>query len=184
MYCKNCGKEISDDAMFCSYCGTKQEVVENETAANQATKKHDTHEMTKLAEIIMGKTLLFPVSATRRIYQGFFDWNFDIFSDAVYLGRDMVLEHEDVIKSLAQSIVDDVNCNEFLLEKAHKYYEFAIKEALKDVRAKKTGDLYLILVGIGGFGTVVKCIVKITGMLGKYEYIAGIICQWEVTQNN
>ncbi len=23
MYCKNCGKEVSDDAQFCKYCGTK-----------------------------------------------------------------------------------------------------------------------------------------------------------------
>jgi len=23
MYCKNCGKEINDDVIFCSYCATK-----------------------------------------------------------------------------------------------------------------------------------------------------------------
>lgn len=24
MYCKNCGKEIADDAIFCQYCGSAQ----------------------------------------------------------------------------------------------------------------------------------------------------------------
>ena len=24
MYCKNCGKEITDDSVFCKYCGTRQ----------------------------------------------------------------------------------------------------------------------------------------------------------------
>ena len=29
MFCKSCGKQIDDDSIFCSYCGTKQTVINN-----------------------------------------------------------------------------------------------------------------------------------------------------------
>lgn len=37
MYCKNCGNQISDDALFCSKCGTNQ----NEVVKSQYTNTND-----------------------------------------------------------------------------------------------------------------------------------------------
>ncbi len=33
MFCKNCGKEINDDASFCPYCGTRQGIGRNEKSS-------------------------------------------------------------------------------------------------------------------------------------------------------
>ena len=45
MYCKNCGKEINNDAEFCPYCGTstnENNNIPNMTKQNQSTNPSDT----------------------------------------------------------------------------------------------------------------------------------------------
>lgn len=34
MYCRNCGKEIDENAVICPYCGVQQKAVENEVVDN------------------------------------------------------------------------------------------------------------------------------------------------------
>jgi len=35
MYCKNCGKEIKDDAVFCEHCGSKQDKNSNQNTVDK-----------------------------------------------------------------------------------------------------------------------------------------------------
>ena len=45
MYCKNCGKEINNDAEFCPYCGdstNENNNIPNMTKQNQSTNPSDT----------------------------------------------------------------------------------------------------------------------------------------------
>jgi hypothetical protein len=39
MYCKNCGKEIDNDSKFCSYCGTKQLIIQISEIKNDLSSK-------------------------------------------------------------------------------------------------------------------------------------------------
>lgn len=32
MYCKDCGKEIANDSKFCQHCGTKQDIIFNQSS--------------------------------------------------------------------------------------------------------------------------------------------------------
>lgn len=41
MYCKNCGKQIENDATFCKYCGTKvNEIVAEKKVESKPTYQH------------------------------------------------------------------------------------------------------------------------------------------------
>ena len=47
MYCRFCGKEISNDAAYCPYCGEKQDVIEADIKSEHTTvvekkKRNDT----------------------------------------------------------------------------------------------------------------------------------------------
>lgn len=39
MKCKNCGKEIGNDMLFCPYCGTKQDLVNSQDVAEKKVRK-------------------------------------------------------------------------------------------------------------------------------------------------
>lgn len=39
MFCKKCGKKISDDAIFCSFCGTKQDLHTNDLVVPEVEEK-------------------------------------------------------------------------------------------------------------------------------------------------
>lgn len=43
MYCKKCGKELSNDSIFCNYCGTLQKTMNSEKKENNnpTAKKYD-----------------------------------------------------------------------------------------------------------------------------------------------
>lgn len=38
MYCRKCGKELSDDALFCKYCGEKIKIQDNSNSTNRLPK--------------------------------------------------------------------------------------------------------------------------------------------------
>lgn len=46
MYCKNCGKETSDTAAFCPYCGARKTVMmqETETIVNRVSYENNHNE--------------------------------------------------------------------------------------------------------------------------------------------
>ena len=51
MYCKNCGKKISDDSKFCMYCGVRQDVMEVgafENSEESSKQKNEEHEWVDL----------------------------------------------------------------------------------------------------------------------------------------
>lgn len=38
MYCKECGKQIDDDSKFCSFCGTRQQVMPSSKTSDLGTE--------------------------------------------------------------------------------------------------------------------------------------------------
>ena len=55
MYCKKCGKEISDDANFCKYCGTKfikKEKVNGKTIVKEMTEEKKLKNKNALISIV------------------------------------------------------------------------------------------------------------------------------------
>ena len=64
MYCKECGKEIDEDSIFCSFCGTKVNDARNKSSEeNESLQNNENSEIFKL---IFNKMLAFPVSLTSR----------------------------------------------------------------------------------------------------------------------
>ena len=57
MYCKHCGKEITDDSKFCQHCGGKQED-SFASPANNAVKSEEPKKQEKVIEIPTIKTNL------------------------------------------------------------------------------------------------------------------------------
>ncbi len=55
MHCKNCGKEINDDAKFCPLCGTKQD--EKQELASQPTTKEKNYFSNEKVNLIIKKTI-------------------------------------------------------------------------------------------------------------------------------
>ncbi len=45
MFCQNCGKEINNDVMFCPFCGTQQNVTQQEVFASSETHSDETQEV-------------------------------------------------------------------------------------------------------------------------------------------
>ena len=54
MYCKKCGKQISDDSQFCCYCGARQTPIVNNTTINTSNKKTKIKIPLKNKKIIIG----------------------------------------------------------------------------------------------------------------------------------
>ena len=64
MLCKNCGKEINNDASFCPYCGAAANAgnaVNNTSALNIALKKNKRRKYTCFIVIIAILVLIFPI---------------------------------------------------------------------------------------------------------------------------
>lgn len=50
MFCKACGKEITDDSVYCSYCGTNQLVDKAEAEKSEKTEPGNPGKIKKLAK--------------------------------------------------------------------------------------------------------------------------------------
>ena len=171
MYCKECGKEIADDSIFCSFCGTKLKDVIKQTEKNNA----DTDENSAIAELFYNKKLSAPTNLTvRNLFDSKEWWNGELYigSNAIFLCNSETFD--------AQSI-----CSFFLTCFDNFWYEVsedniphcfksAIKSALSDYKQKKSGDLYMVSVTeMKKYARELGCIVQITGR--SYKYIVGVI---------
>lgn len=181
MFCKNCGKEIDETARFCPNCGKSQEIKQEAATPNESASKN---KVLELSDLILSKSLLMPKYGTARDLRTKSDWfagrfppGSDGYSNAVCLETNILLNSKDIVMALKKSITE--SCEETAQECTengiYECWTCGIKEALKDFKNKKIGDFYFIIVAIPEFDKELRCVVKITGTFGKYEYIAGII---------
>lgn len=104
MYCKNCGSEIPEGALFCSKCGTPVEKTSNNTnnnpnklseATNGTSNKRKKRKKSTLSKIIL---VLFPLLFVTTIALSYFEYiEIPLFSDCFRRMRinDMVNNMED-----------------------------------------------------------------------------------------
>lgn len=51
MYCKNCGKQLDDDASFCKYCGTRTDMKPSYESNDESVKKQKDESQNNLQEV-------------------------------------------------------------------------------------------------------------------------------------
>ena len=174
MFCKYCGKEIEDGVNFCPNCGNSQKKEMDKNLSNQELQD----EVSKLCNLIHEKEHMFPKYSTERHYNDiYYGYDFtEIFADAVFFGTNISTNSKIIINALKKSIEDlTENIQDWNIDNAHKYWKCGIKESLKDIKNKKNGDFYFVSVAVPDFWQEMRCIVKITGLFGKFDFIGGII---------
>ena len=99
-------------------------------------------EIIKLRDFFLDKMFLLPKYGTERHYSDFSgNLKFGIYSDAVCIGSNITQDSKAIVVALAKCVeygTDSIL--EWSDAKAHKYWKFAIGEALKDFKNKKNGD--------------------------------------------
>ena len=197
MYCKYCGKKISDDAKFCSFCGARLVLLESEAECNDLIKTKEDEEITKFMNLVNGRCFL--VSDGALPFQG--DRAYSI---AVLLGTVLPINHTKIVPALkcrferyCASKEKKIWMQEWAESDTHsdKGWETAIEGALNDVENKNEGEYYFICCQIPGYWRETQCIFKVAkitrsaDLFGRnvrydydYDYLGGIIYEMQKDQ--
>ena len=68
MICHNCGKELSENARFCRYCGIPVQRIENSVKAAQESSPSQDSDATEDTLHIPGKSRTVKISRARRVF--------------------------------------------------------------------------------------------------------------------
>lgn len=166
MYCKNCGKEIPDESNFCLYCGAPLKKQEEKKGGKSI--QNDLPENIKIfLNLLEKKISLMPKKMTSR------DWRNRIQGDSICLGQDITLSPEEITIAFKEKFAN--KCQK--LEKTHLHSSWitGIESTLKDFINVTRGDFYYVEITDAKLRQGICCIVKITGLLKKPDYIVGVI---------
>lgn len=171
MYCKECGKEIDEDSIFCSFCGTKVNDARNKSSEeNESLQNNENSEIFKL---IFNKMLAFPVSLTSRHLVNSKEWwngELSIASNAILLCNGKTF----AINNIIEFFLKYYNAQETTEDNIASCFKSAVKAALHDYKHKKAGDLYIVCVKEWWkYRRELYCIVQITDT--GYKYIDGVV---------
>ena len=197
MYCKYCGKKVSDDAKFCSFCGARLEFLKNEAERNDLIKTKEDEEITKFVNLVNEKCFL--VSDTTPPVRGN-----EVHSIAVFIGTELSVDKVKIVLALkcrferyCASKGKKIWMQEWPEADTHsnRDWETAIKGALNDVENKNEGGYYFICCTIPKYWRETQCIFKVTkitrsaGLFGRnerhdyeYDYLGGIIYEMQKDQ--
>lgn len=168
MFCKQCGKEISEESHFCSFCGANVKDIINEAEKNSYVDS-------EVSELFYNKRHSFPVNLTIRSLFDSREWwkgELQIASNAVFLCCSETFDVQSICNYF-------LNCYDNLWHETSDdnipaCFSSAINSALHDFKHRKAGTLYIVNVKeIQKYVRELCCIVQITGR--SYKYIVGVI---------
>lgn len=193
MFCNQCGKEISENSRFCSFCGNpvmneEKEIINEENKKSELldSEKNDLKIPDDLKEdftFLSNKFQLLPDNTTRRTV---FSWNSSsgyetVWSDAIYLGKRNDFDISKLVNAL--TLFTGEESQEYTKNDIVDKVSLSIKAALQDYNKKNKGDLFIInLIESIKIDKISKkkricrcinCLIEITGLRGKYNYISG-----------
>lgn len=193
MFCNQCGKEISENSRFCSFCGNpvmneEKEIINEENKKSELldSEKNDLKISDDLKEdftFLSNKFQLLPDNTTRRTV---FSWNSSsgyetVWSDAIYLGKRNDFDISKLVNAL--TLFTGEESQEYTKNDIVDKVSLSIKAALQDYNKKNKGDLFIInliesikidkISKKKSIGRCINCLIEITGLRGKYNYISG-----------
>lgn len=193
MFCNQCGKEISENSRFCSFCGNpvmneEKEIINEENKKSELldSEKNDLKIPDDLKEdftFLSNKFQLLPDNTTRRTV---FSWNSSsgyetVWSDAIYLGKRNDFDISKLVNAL--TLFTGEESQEYTKNDIVDKVSLSIKAALQDYNKKNKGDLFIInliesikidkISKKKSIGRCINCLIEITGLGGKYNYISG-----------
>lgn len=193
MFCNQCGKEISENSRFCSFCGNpvmneEKEIINEENKKSELldSEKNDLKIPDDLKEdltFLSNKFQLLPDNTTRRTV---FAWNSSsgyetVWSDAIYLGKRNDFDISKLVNAL--TLFTGEESQEYTKNDIVDKVSLSIKAALQDYNKKNKGDLFIInliesikidkISKKKSIGRCINCLIEITGLGGKYNYISG-----------
>lgn len=199
MFCNQCGKEISENSRFCSFCGNpvmneEKEIINEENKKSELLDSENTKFLSKNeVEIpddfkeditfLSNKFQLMPDNTTRRTV---FSWKSSsgyetVWSDAIYLGKRNDFDISKLVNAL--TLFTGEESQEYTKNDIVDKVSLSIKAALQDYNKKNKGDLFIInliesikidkISKKKSIGRCINCLIEITGLRGKYNYISG-----------
>lgn len=193
MFCNQCGKEISENSRFCSFCGNpvmneEKEIINEENKKYELldSEKNDLKIPDDLKEdftFLSNKFQLLPDNTTRRTV---FSWNSSsgyetVWSDAIYLGKRNDFDISKLVNAL--TLFTGEESQEYTKNDIVDKVSLSIKAALQDYNKKNKGDLFIInliesikidkISKKKSIARCINCLIEITGLRGKYNYISG-----------